>query len=84
MLKALITKEANRNKFDKTHRLKIFEQGKALPTFLSLRLPNGMALSCGVIEYQIATNEPSSRYIFRFCNRPLSAMLIVPTLIPSA
>ena len=83
MLKALITNDANRNIFDKAHRLKIFERGKALPTFFCYRLPNGTALSCGAIKYQIAPNKTSSRCVFCFCNRPLSAMLIVPTLIPS-
>jgi hypothetical protein len=40
---------------------KIFEKRKALPTFISLRLPNGPALSCGVDKFQVAENETSSR-----------------------
>jgi hypothetical protein len=41
--------------------LKTFEPRKALPTFLSLRLPNGPALSCGADNFQIAECETSSR-----------------------
>jgi hypothetical protein len=41
--------------------LKTIEQRKALPTFLSFRLPNGPALSCGADNYQVADKEMSSR-----------------------
>jgi hypothetical protein len=41
--------------------LKTFEPRKALPTFLSYRLPNGSALSCGADDFQIAEYETSSR-----------------------
>jgi hypothetical protein len=52
--------------------LKTFKQRKALPTFLSLRLPNGPALSCDDENFQHAPNEMSSRSIF----------LIPPELYP--
>jgi hypothetical protein len=39
--------------------LKTFEPRKALPTFLSIRLPNGPALSCGADKFQVAENETS-------------------------
>jgi hypothetical protein len=41
--------------------LKTYEQRKALPTFLSYRLPNGPALSCGTEYFQNAEDETSSR-----------------------
>jgi hypothetical protein len=41
--------------------LKTFEPKKALPTFISLRLPNGSALSCGDDNFQHVPNEVSSR-----------------------
>jgi len=44
--------------------LKTFEPRKALPTFISLRLPNGPALSCDDENFQHAPNEMSSRSIF--------------------
>jgi len=40
--------------------LKTFLKRKALPTFLSYRLPNGPALSCGAEYFRIAQNELSS------------------------
>ena len=40
--------------------LKIFEQREDLPTFRSLRLPNGPALSCGDDNFPVADNEMSS------------------------
>jgi hypothetical protein len=43
--------------------LKIFEQRKALPTFLSYRLPNGSALSCGADNFQVAEYETSSSWL---------------------
>jgi len=40
--------------------LKTFELRKALPTFLSPRLPNGPALSCGADNFHYTQNETSS------------------------
>jgi len=40
--------------------LKLFLTEKSFPTFLSHRLPNGPALSCGAEKYQVVENELSS------------------------